>query len=114
MDGFFVLLGLAAIVGLLLGPIGFFLTLGARERLRDALGQIERLEARVKRMESSAPSLQAQAPQTSATTPEQPAVRPASPTTPTMALPGAPPAMAARAADPDAQRAEPASTPPAC
>ena len=40
MEGFFVLLGFAAIAAFFLGPIGFFLTLGARERLREALGPL--------------------------------------------------------------------------
>src|SRR5450432_126519 len=35
-DGFLVLLGLASIAAFLLGPIGFFLTLGARSRLKIA------------------------------------------------------------------------------
>jgi uncharacterized membrane protein len=44
-DGFFVLLGLAALAAFLLGPIGFFLTLGARGRLRKAEALLAALAA---------------------------------------------------------------------
>ncbi len=53
MDGFFVILGLATFIGFLLGPIAFFLTIGARRRLRDAEEHVARLEARLKRIEST-------------------------------------------------------------
>src|ERR1700722_14227938 len=46
-DGSLVLLGLAAIVAFFLGPIGFFLTLGARARLT----KVEALQWRVSRLE---------------------------------------------------------------
>jgi uncharacterized membrane protein len=42
-DGFLVLLGFAGIAAFLLGPIGFFLTLGARARLKIAEGRIAEL-----------------------------------------------------------------------
>ncbi len=102
MDGFFILLGLAALIGLLLGPIGFFLTLGARERLRDAQGQIVRLEARLKKLETGAlPVAPREAPPQAApvAAPEPAPVPQAAPGA--IGLPGAPPAIAARAvADP--------------
>jgi uncharacterized membrane protein len=46
-DGLLVLLGLAAVVAFFLGPIGFFLTLGARARLT----RVEALQWRVNRLE---------------------------------------------------------------
>ena len=42
----FVLLGLIAVVFFLLGPIGFFLTLGARSRLKNVEAQLAALLAR--------------------------------------------------------------------
>ena len=115
MDGFFVLLGLMAIIGLFLGPIGFFLTLGARERLREAAGQISRLEARVKRLEAGGPRTgplpeAIETPEGEAETIEEPAPEPApepevAPVSPpartAAALPGAPPARETAADIPD-------------
>lgn len=43
MEGFFVLLGLAALGAFVLGPIGFFLTLGARRRLAEAETRLREL-----------------------------------------------------------------------
>ena len=50
-EGFFVLLGLAALAAFVLGPIGFFLTLGARARLTAAPDQIATLETRIRDLE---------------------------------------------------------------
>lgn len=46
-EGILVLLALIAVAGLFLGPIGFFLALGARSRLEDALRLVGSLEARL-------------------------------------------------------------------
>jgi len=55
MDGDWLLLGLAVVVAFLLGPIGFFLTLGARARLT----RVEALQARVVRLEHEVATLSA-------------------------------------------------------
>ncbi len=51
-DGFLIILGLAAFAALLLGPIGFFLTIGARTRLIDVEKRLLRAEARLKEVEA--------------------------------------------------------------
>jgi len=51
----FVLLGLIAVVFFLLGPIGFFLTLGARSRLRNVETQLAALLARFPRISLAIP-----------------------------------------------------------
>ena len=51
MEGFFVLLALAAIAGLVLGPIAFFLVLGARRRLTEMEGQRDRALLRLRGVE---------------------------------------------------------------
>ncbi len=107
MDGFFVLLGLALLIGLLLGPIGFFLTLGAREKLREADGRIARLEARLKRLEIAGPAAE-----TTDVAPE-PAPEPVAARAP---LPGGAPDLAAPEpgiVSPPSTPDEPAETPPA-
>ena len=116
MDGFFVLLGLAALLAFFLGPIGFFLNLGARERLRDALGQIARLEARLKRLESGAPSAAAPFAQSQQQTDAVPQVQPdvsTTPREPAVDLPGSAP-IAARVSQPAAEVSgqSPPQTPP--
>src|SRR5262249_3718985 len=69
MDGELLLLGLAAIVAFFLGPIGFFLTLGARGRLT----RVETLQARVALLEREIAALK------SGPSGEPPADRPAQP-----------------------------------
>jgi uncharacterized membrane protein len=61
----FVLLGLIGIIFFLLGPIGFFLTLGARSRLKNVEAQLAALLARApleEREKRQAPSSYEQAP----------------------------------------------------
>ena len=67
-DGFFVLLGLAALAAFALGPIGFFMALGARNRLSEAQARLSLLDARVKELESgrAAPSSAPPAPEAAA------------------------------------------------
>ena len=52
-DSFLVMLGLLALIGLVLGPIGFFLTLGARSRLKRAEAQLALLLAQRRPAESA-------------------------------------------------------------
>jgi uncharacterized membrane protein len=73
----FVLLGLIAVVFFLLGPIGFFLTLGARSRLRNVETQLAALLARFpieerERQQAPAPAVARQP-----ITPPPPAAQPA-------------------------------------
>jgi uncharacterized membrane protein len=49
MESLFILLGLAAVAGLILGPIGFFQSLGLRRRLDDAETRLALLEAVARR-----------------------------------------------------------------
>ena len=46
-DGLWILLALAGVAFMFLGPIGFFLTIGARRRLEVAERKIRALEARL-------------------------------------------------------------------
>lgn len=84
-DSFFILLGLTALGALALGPIGFFLALGARRRLRAVEAQ---LDAALRRLGTPAPEAppapeRAQAEQpVPAPEPARPAAVPASPATP--------------------------------
>jgi uncharacterized membrane protein len=55
MESDLVLLGLVLVIALLLGPIGFFLTLGARARLK----RVETLQARVSQLETEVAALYA-------------------------------------------------------
>ncbi len=54
MDGFFVLLGLAALLAFVLGPIGFFVALGHGARLRGLERQIAELRELLERAEPAA------------------------------------------------------------
>ena len=101
------MLGLAALGALIFGPIGFFLTLGARSRLVDVEMRLLRAEARVKELEArgvapAAGTPQTEAPsQTAAAEPEPVVEQPAEPEVvpneapagwrPGQSLPGAPP-----------------------
>ena len=53
MDGLLVLIGLAVLAGVLLGPIAFFLVLGARRRLTDIETQRDGARLRLRKLEDA-------------------------------------------------------------
>jgi uncharacterized membrane protein len=67
MDSFLILLAIAALLALLLGPLGFFLTLGARTRLKETEHKIFELQQALKDLRARA------APSTSASLIKEPA-----------------------------------------
>ena len=101
-DSFFVVLGLAALILVVLGPITFFLTLGARSRVSDLEQTVRRLEYRLRRFEEAPAEGR---PATAATE-----AAPATPAEPVEVA--APPPAAAEVAEPIETLAE-AAPPPA-
>ena len=94
MDDFFALLGFAVFIIAVLGPIAFFLTLGARSRLREAEEKIQRLNLRVIALERAPAAVSPQPmAQPRPETVEKPAEAPvASESSPAAAIPLAEPA----------------------
>ena len=74
MDDFFTLLGVAAFIFVILGPVAFFLTLGARRRLREAEETIQRLNLRLAALEKAPAAV---SPQPNAQTAPEPVEKPA-------------------------------------
>ncbi|HEV2571332.1 MAG TPA: DUF2339 domain-containing protein [Beijerinckiaceae bacterium] len=101
-DSFFVVLGLAALILVVLGPVTFFLTLGARSRVSDLEQTVRRLEYRLRRFEEAPAEGR---PATAATE-----ALPATPAEPVEVA--APPPAAAEVAEPIETLAE-AAPPPA-
>lgn len=65
-DSFFVLLALAGLIFFVLGPVSFFLTLGARGRVSELEQTVRKLEYRLRRFEEAGPAPSAAPPETAA------------------------------------------------
>jgi uncharacterized membrane protein len=74
MDDFFAIIGFAAFIFAILGPIAFFLTLGARRRLGEAEETIQRLNLRLSALEKAPAAI---SPQPVAQTPPETVKKPA-------------------------------------